>query len=60
MILEEFIEQNRSELKRNIQEIAPARRSLDDDELALWVLNDEDLYNWALESGVDFEEEVGG
>jgi hypothetical protein len=32
-------------------------RNLDDDELRLWILNDEGLYNWSRSEGVREDEE---
>ena len=53
MTLQEFIDDNRAELDLMIRTaIDQPNFDLDDDERRLWVMNDEGLYNWALESGV--------
>jgi len=51
MTIKEFIKQNREELDRCIRLVVPDCR-IDDDERRLWILNDEDLYNWARSEGV--------
>ena len=54
MTLQEFIDDNRAELDLMIRTaIDQPNFDLDDDERRLWVMNDEGLYNWALESGVE-------
>lgn len=66
MDISSFIEENRDKITRGINSVMfrhdgnggrgtipdPAPQ-YDDDELELWIANDEGLYNWAIESGVD-------
>ena len=57
MTMQQFIEENREKLIEFIERIARID-SIDtsfneDREIELWILNDEGLYLWALESGVD-------
>ena len=51
MSIEEWVEQHRDELV----EIIPVKNKslLDDEELEMWVMNDEGLYNWAISEGVE-------
>jgi len=51
MTLRQFIKENRQALDEIIQSLAPGS-SKSDSERELWVLNDEDLYNWARSEGV--------
>ena len=51
MTLRQFIKENRQALDEIIQGLAPGS-SKSDSERELWVLNDEDLYNWARSEGV--------
>jgi len=54
MTINEFIKDNRSELLTAIQSVASIDGIDDiDGEIELWVMNDESLYNWALDSGVE-------
>ena len=54
MTLQEFIDDNRDELDLMIRTaIDQPNFDLDDEERRLWIMNDEGLYNWALESGVE-------
>lgn len=53
MTVEEFIDDNRAAIDEAIQGLCPNIGDLDDDERELWLLNDEGLYNWAQEMGVD-------
>ena len=48
MEIEEFIEEHRATLKGNIPVDNP-----DDDEIEIWILNDEGLYEWAVSEGVE-------
>ena len=47
MEIEDFIDKNRTTLKHNIPVDHP-----DDDEIEMWILNDEGLYEWAVSEGV--------
>jgi len=52
MLIESFILQNRTEIDRyvlGIYKLTPT----DDDEREDWILNDESLYLWAQNEGVD-------
>jgi hypothetical protein len=49
--LKNFIKENRSEIDECIKRVCP-NVSLNDNERRQWILNDEDLYNWAKSSGV--------
>ena len=51
MTLQTFIKENREDLDRIIQEIAPGAPK-NDNERRLWILNDEGIYNWARSEGV--------
>ena len=59
--IEQFIDENRAELidcitKAQTKHDKPAfNRHIrtDDHELRLWILNDEGLYNWARQDGVE-------
>lgn len=55
MKLHEFVNEYRTELYNTIWESAP-NWPINDAEVQLWIANDEGLYNWALESGVDPED----
>ena len=50
-----FINGNREELTRCILNTYPTCR-IDDDEIEMWINNDEGLYNWAMGCGVNFNE----
>ena len=50
----EFIEENREELVAALDKrLGKGNGRRDDEELRLWIMNDEDLYNWALSKGVE-------
>ena len=54
MSIADFIEENREELVESIHNYCGINRSrLDDEELELWIANDEGLYNWARSEGVE-------
>lgn len=72
MELQEFIDQNRTELTECINRVTGyvpktvicrcpksgtehyhAQDPIDDEEIEQWILNDEGLYNWAREEGVE-------
>jgi len=53
MKIEQFIENNREELKAIVKKAVPNNQYDDDGELEDWILNDEGLYNWALPEGVE-------
>lgn len=48
----DFIREHREEIDQAIRRTCPNIRRLDDAERRLWVLNDEQLYNWARHKGV--------
>lgn len=52
MEIDQFIEENRQELIRCIQNAVPNCR-IDDDEIERWIANDEGLYLWAIDMGVE-------
>ena len=55
MTLQEFIDKHRGELTKYI-ETWPGicvECDIDDDERELWIANDESLYNWAKNEGVE-------
>lgn len=56
MDMQEFIDANRTELSIAIWKTVP-NAPLDDDELEMWINNDEGLYNRAASEGVFDEEE---
>ena len=49
-----FIRENETELDRIIHRVNPGF-DINDNERELWILNDESLWNWAKDSGVDLE-----
>lgn len=52
--MKEFIEENRGELDAAIRTATgQPNADIDDDERENWILNDEGLYNWAKDEGVD-------
>ncbi len=51
MTLEIFVDLHREEIDSLIKERCP-NCSLDDEEREDWVINDESLYDWALDEGV--------
>ena len=53
MKLEEFINMHRRTLKRAIERVCPNIDGLDDEEIGEWIANDEGLYNWAKDEGVE-------
>ena len=52
MTIEEFIDNNRDALDECINRVFQ-QDDRDDDERELWIINDEGLYNWALDEGAD-------
>ena len=48
----EFIEEHRQKLQKLIHS-QTQNCNIDDDEIELWINNDEDLYNWCRDCGVD-------
>lgn len=56
MDMQEFIDNNRTELSNLIWKDQP-NIPLDDDELEMWINNDEGLYLWAKSEGVSDEED---
>jgi len=55
--VEEFIDDNREELTSMVARAAGVSRSrIDDDEIEMWIMNDEGLYNWAKSEIQNFEE----
>lgn len=54
MTLKQFIGANRAAIDNAIYRVlAPHRPRLNDKERAQWIANDESLYTWARESGVN-------
>jgi hypothetical protein len=53
MTIEQFIEDNHSELVACIKRACPNCDTPDYDEIENWILNDEGLYTWARSEGVD-------
>jgi len=51
--MQDFIDNNRGELVAAIQRAAGPNSRVDDDEIELWINNDEGLYMWAQSEGVD-------
>lgn len=51
MTIQKFIKENRDELHKRIDRTCPDHPR-NDNELRLWILNDEDLYRWARSEGV--------
>jgi len=51
MTLLQFIKEHRTELDKYIRKLVP-NCQIDDSERRLWIMNDEDLYNWARAEGV--------
>jgi len=47
----EFINEHRDKLTAIIRSIVP-NLEIDDFEIEMWIINDEALYNWALNEGV--------
>ena len=56
MKLSDFIDENRYELNECINRVLDRELVNDDDETELWILNDEGLYNWAENCGVNFDD----
>ena len=50
--IEEFIEKNRKELTKLIKNQFN-NCDIDDEEIEMWINNDEGLYNWAICNDVD-------
>lgn len=58
MTTQDFIDENRGELDAYIRNaLASPDFDLDDSERELWIANDEGLYRWAAEEGVDPDED---
>ena len=53
MKIQEFIDKNWKEIEQAIRVEAGNLCDIDDDEMELWIMNDESLYNWARSEGVD-------
>jgi hypothetical protein len=56
MEIQEFINKNWKEIEQAIRVQAGHNDNtyfMDNDEMELWILNDESLYNWARSEGVD-------
>lgn len=56
MTLEEFINKNRELIKKHIRKELKGWQSLSQEDIELWIANDQFLYNAALESGVSAED----
>ena len=52
MTMREFIRENRTELDKIIRKQVP-NLTIDDAERRMWIENDQSLYEWAREEGVD-------
>ena len=48
----EFIRENEADIDAAIRNVWPEAQ-LDDDEREMWIVNDEGLYTWAQDAGVD-------
>ena len=53
MTIQFFIDQYKDEIDQAIRSEVP-NAVIDDNERELWIENDESLYRWALEEGVEF------
>jgi hypothetical protein len=53
MTLSIFIKENREEIDNCIRIANPNQYYWNDEERRLWILNDENLYNWARLEGVN-------
>ena len=51
MTLRQFIKENKEELTECIKRVVPNCR-INNEEIRLWILNDEGLYRWARSQGV--------
>ena len=58
--LEDYVEENKDWLWNYVHDAVPNYNEawIDNEELENWVLNDENLYNMALEAGVDFDLQI--
>ena len=52
MTLKEFIKEHKEELVSLIQDTCGNLNKIDDNEIRLWILNDEGLYRWAKSENV--------
>lgn len=52
MELETFVEEHRQEIDDYIHTVNP-NQEIDDEERENWVMNDEGIYEWALNEGVN-------
>jgi hypothetical protein len=54
MTIEDFVSENRKEIDKVIKSQSTGRRkiAIDDEERRVWVLNNEWLYNMAMDEGV--------
>lgn len=52
MTIREFIGKHRADLKEMIRARVTRDFEIDDEEIRLWILNDEGLYLWARSEGV--------
>ena len=55
MTRQDFIDENEQEICACIRSVVP-NCEIDNDEIEMWLANDEGLYNWAIDSGVDIED----
>lgn len=53
MTLRTFVEKNRTTLVDSIKSICSNCQIDDDEDIEDWIANDEGLYNWAIDSGVE-------
>lgn len=56
MTLNEFVRENRGELEDLILRACSNCVIYDIEDIEDWVMNDEPLYRWAIETGVEFDE----
>jgi hypothetical protein len=54
--LERFVKDHRGEIVQAVLRACSNPPELDDEELALWVMNDEGLYSWAKHEGMEENE----
>ena len=52
MKLSEFIQENRVELEKAIADLGQSVTRPDDEDIKDWIMDDEALYRWAIQSGV--------
>lgn len=55
MTIEDFIKENQAQIDYWICKETGSNDPLDNQERELWVMNDQALYNWAKDEGVDMD-----